>query len=452
MDIIKYLAKYLFIPAYELKEKQSILALLRDYSKSQFLPEDEIRAIQLERIKFILRYAQQHSSFYRQRFLDNAIDVRDLKTLNDFSAIPVLTKDDIRENLPIIISDEYKREDLLPIRTGGSTSVPLKLFVDLAAYKHRAAATVRHNLWAGYDRGDKLAALWGNTDKKYSTKQKIINLLIGRVVFLDTLKMDDEYILKFIKKVHQFKPKILMGHAHSIYTFACFVDNNKISDLGFKGIISTAEMLYDHERQKIESVFGNILYNRYGCEELSIIASECEKQDGLHINAERLFVEVINGDDTNPGKLVITDLFNTGMPIIRYEIGDMATTKTGTCACGRGLPRLGKIYGRTADLLYTPDGRTISGISVLDTFTIHIPGIKQVQIIQNELDLLNFKIVKGSDFNNESLKILKDKIPQFFGQAMKFEIDYIDKIPQTQRGKYRFSICNLPDDKKHIKI
>jgi phenylacetate-CoA ligase len=329
-------------------------------------------------------------------------------------------------------------------RTGGSTSVPLVLYVDYRAADWKAAATIRHNRWAGYDRGDKLAAIWGDTEKKYSAKEMIYNFLNARTIYLDTLIMTEQYILEFIEKTRRFKPKIMMGHAHSLYALACFVEEHNITDLGIKGIISSAEILYDHERAKIESVFGKILFNRYGCEELSIIASECERHDGLHINAEGLYVEVIGGDDMTPGKLVITDLWNRGMPFIRYEIGDMATTRTGTCSCGRGLPRLGKIYGRTADLLYTPDGRTISGISVLDTFTIHVPGIKQVQIIQNELNKLDFKIVKTDDFNDESLRILSEKIPFFFGSSMLYDIEFVDKIAQTARGKYRFSICNIP--------
>jgi phenylacetate-CoA ligase len=131
------------------------------------------------------------------------------------------------------------------------------------------------------------------------------------------------------------------------------------------------------------------------------------------------------------------------MPLIRYEIGDMATTRSGSCRCGRGLPRLGKIYGRTSDFLLSPDGKRVSGISILDTFTIHIPGIKQVQIIQNEIDTLHFRIVKDNDFSDNSLTILAENVRSVFGPEMKHETEFVDRIPQTRRGKYRFSICNV---------
>lgn len=448
MDIFKYLVRHISIPLLDKRDGTNIAPLLSKLEKSQFYPADQIAELQLESLKNIFNYAYKHCPYYAKKFDSCGFNPQDLKSSADLPKLPILTKDDIRDNRQEIISDEYKIDDLIYKRTGGSTSVPLQLYVDRQAGNLKTAATIRHNRWAGYDRGDKLAAIWGDTDKKYSVKERLYNMLYGRTICLDTLKMTEEYNLEFVEKMRKFKPAIMMGHAHSLYALAGFLDDHNIKNLGIEGIISTAEILYDHERIKIESIFGKILFNRYGCEELSIIASECPAHDGLHVNAEGLLVEVLGGDCENPGRLIITDLWNRGMPFIRYEIGDMATTITGDCDCGRGLPRLGKIYGRTADLLYTPDGRTISGISILDTFAIQVPGVKQVQIIQNKLDLLNFKVVKSDDFNDESLTILKKKIPQFFGEKMRYEIEYVDKIGQTERGKYRFSISNIPKPEK----
>jgi hypothetical protein len=101
------------------------------------------------------------------------------------------------------------------------------------------------------------------------------------------------------------------------------------------------------------------------------------------------------------------------------------------------------VVGRTTDVLYTPDGKKVSGVSILDTFTIHIPGFKQVQVIQEQLDKLTFKIVKAKDFGHESLPALAAQIPRFFGPDMKHEVEFVDTIPKTQRGKFQFSICKI---------
>lgn len=443
MDIIKYISKYIAIPLYDLKNDQNYGGMLTSLERSQYAPVELIRERQLASVKAIVKYASEHTSFYRRRLADQGMSAEDIRSFEDIANIPVLTKDDIRANLDDMISDEFAKENLRRKRTGGSTSVPLQIYVDPTAYAYKYAATRRHNRWAGYGAGDKLASIWGATDREYSTKEKLVNYFVTRSIYLDTLKLDEPYMLSFIGKVRKYRPRTLIGHAHSLYIFAQFVEEHGETDLPFESIISTSEILYDNERAVIEQVFGRIVFDRYGCEELSIVASECDQHDGLHINAEGLYIEVLGGDETNPGNLVITDLWNRGMPLIRYEVGDRGTTKSGVCRCGRGLPRLGKIYGRTSDFLYTPEGKMISGISILDTFTIHIPGFKQVQIIQGRVDELTFRVVKGNGFDDNSIRILAEKIPEFFGPAMKHSVDFVERIPQTQRGKYRFTICNI---------
>jgi phenylacetate-CoA ligase len=121
----------------------------------------------------------------------------------------------------------------------------------------------------------------------------------------------------------------------------------------------------------------------------------------------------------------------------------LATAKTGICRCGRGLPRIGKIVGRTSDIIYTPEGKMISGISLLDTFTIHVPGVRQVQIVQEKLDFIIFNVVKDTNFSEKSYKILTSSIPRYFGASMKFQIVFVENIPLTGRGKFQYSICKI---------
>jgi phenylacetate-CoA ligase len=248
---------------------------------------------------------------------------------------------------------------------------------------------------------------------------------------MDTLLMDDDYVLRFLDRVRAFKPEILFGHGHSLYYFAKFIADHGIKDIEFKGIISSAEALPPEERKVVEEVFGNIVFDRYGCEEVSLIASECETHEGMH---------------TEPGRLVITDLSNYAMPLIRYEIGDLSTTMSGECACGRGLPRLGRVVGRTTDILYTPEGRKISGVSILDTFTIHIPGFKQIQIVQEKINEVIFHIVKDEHFSEKSLQLLGEQVPRIFGPKMTYQIKFVDKVALTSRGKFQFTICKLDQE------
>ena len=447
MDWFEIISRKLFIPIYNWKFGIKYKNILNSLNKSQFFSPEQIRKNQWHKIKEIIDFAYNNNAFYRNHYENIDIHPQDIKNWNDFSNLPLLTKDDIRNNTDKIISNGFKKENMHHKRTGGSTGVPVHLYVDNDAMNFKRAVTVRHNAWAHYFPGIKRASLWGDTDKIYSFKEKLFMKLYDRTIYLDTLKMDDDYLFEFVEKLQDFHPKSLMGHSHSIYYFAKFIQDNRIKNIKFDGIISTAETLFDNERKVIEDIFGNIVFNRYGCEELSLIASECEEHDGLHINAEGLYVEVIGGDEITPGELVITDLVNKGMPFIRYKIGDMATVLNSPCSCGRGLPRLGKVIGRTTDILFTPEGKSISGVSILDTFVIHIKGFKQVQIIQNKIDHILFKIVKDRNYSDNSLKILKETVVNIFGTKMNFDTEFVDEIPMTARGKFQFTICNVDNNK-----
>lgn len=449
MSLADLIHKKLTFPALLWKHGLRIGDHLRVLEHTQFLSEEELRQRQGKALREIISYAVTHVPYYRQVFVELHANPEDIQDIEDLAKLPRLTKDLIRKAGNRLYSDDFREGQTRKKRTGGSTSVPLHLIVDNDAWNFKYAATWRANRWAGYDLGDKLAALWGDTDKPLTWRQRIHRALFDRAIYLDTLKIDEAYMAEFVVNMRRFRPRILMGHAHSLFIFADYLGARGQTDLGIKGVISTAEMLSDSERERIEEVFGPILFNRYGCEEVSIIAAECETHDGLHINSDGLIVEIGPAEAGEPGPLLITDLVNHAMPLIRYEIGDMADWKTGPCDCGRGLPRLDKVHGRSTDFLYTPEGKAVSGVSILDTFTIHIPGIKQVQIIQDKIDFISIRVVKADDFSQASDEDLRDKVPQIFGDRMRCEIVYVDRIEQTRRGKYCFSICNLgTEDKK----
>jgi phenylacetate-CoA ligase len=162
----------------------------------------------------------------------------------------------------------------------------------------------------------------------------------------------------------------------------------------------------------------------------------------MHISAETLLVE-FQPASGNASRIIITDLLNFGMPLIRYQIEDMGIEMDGECACGRGLPRMNISGGRVTDFLITPDNRVISGAAMTIYFIATVPGIAQAQIVQERKDFINLRLVKGREFSDHTLELLEQKVREFFGKAMQFEIDYVEEIPKTASGKYRFSICKL---------
>ncbi len=179
----------------------------------------------------------------------------------------------------------------------------------------------------------------------------------------------------------------------------------------------------------------------------------------MHVNADSVFVEVLCADDTraltrpaNPGEsgsVIVTDLTNRAMPIIRYQVGDVAALSDRVCACGRGLPLLERLEGREADYVVTQAGELISGISLTENFALQVPGVVQFQIIQETLQRFRFRVVRGPDFGPESLDRLDSLVARHFGPDVEYRCEYLDSIPSEPSGKYRFCISRVPNPFTH---
>jgi phenylacetate-CoA ligase len=373
-----------------------------------------------------------------------------MRSWDDFARIPLLTKNDLRSHREAMISSQYRDAPLHRKKTSGSTGVAVEVFVDEAAQQFKRACTMRSDEWSGWRLGERIAAIWGNPQVRTDWKGRLRRALLERdYVYLDTLKMDEAAIGSFIDALVRTPPSLLFGHAHSLHLVAAYIKAKRPNvRICPRGVISTCMVLHDWERRTIEEVFQCKVTNRYGCEEVSLIACECERHNGLHINADGIYLEVLRSDGTpcppgEPGMIVVTDLVNRAMPIIRYQVGDMGVLSDRQCPCGRTLPLLEKIEGRVADYVLTPRGELISGISLTENFAVMVPGIAQLQIVQEEVDRFLFRIVKGSDFGQQSLDTIQSLVAERFGPDVRYVCEYLDRIPQEPSGKYRFCISKV---------
>jgi phenylacetate-CoA ligase len=444
MDPVAIVTRNVLVPLYLRCTGSSQPRHERRLARSQFHSEERIREEQWKALRRMLRFVYERNRFYRRRMEEAGATPDDVRSFSDFARLPLLTKTDLRDDLRDLISEGFGTAQLEHKRTGGSSGVPVHLYWDRDASAAKAAITGRHDEWARFLIAEKKAALWGDVQPRTTLRRRVTGALYARTIYLDTLEMDDRSMREFVEAIRRTGTRLLFGHGHSIYHFACFVRDAGIEAPAFDAIISSAEMLPPGERRVVEEVFGNVVFDRYGCEEVGLIASECSEHAGMHVAAEGVHVEILDGGDDEPGRVIVTDLVNRGTPLLRYEIGDLATTMSGRCACGRGLPRIGRVTGRTSDVLYSPDGKQVSGISLLDTVTIHIPGFRQVQVVQEALDELTFCVVKDAAFSEASLAMLASAVARYFGRSMRHKVVFVDRVPLTGRGKFQYSICRLP--------
>ena len=443
MDLLKPIVRHVTAPLYVRRDGYSYGRHARELERSQWLPAEEIAALQQERLFDLVDFAYRNNAFHRARMEAAGLVPSDIRRPADLAALPLLTKDDIRAAGAALFSRGYSAENTLHTRTGGSTGVPLHVYVDHEAMNWKYAATWRHNGWAGWRQGDRVASVWGDTDHAFQWKAWLRFNLHHRMIYLDTLKFSPDRLREFHRRVTKYRAEIVMGHAHSVYQFARFCLENDLRMPPLRGVVTTAMSLLESERRVIEQAFDARVFNRYGCEELSIIASESDAHSGLHVFSEGLVLEYLPTEVEGEYELVVTDLFNRAMPMIRYAIGDVVRKAEGPCSSGRGLERLARVSGRTADFLYRRDGTPVFGISILDTYVIHIAGIKQAQIVQEALDHFTINVVPDSGYGPESERKLRAVLREQFGSDVAVDIELMVSLPQTERGKYRFSICKV---------
>jgi phenylacetate-CoA ligase len=433
------------LPLVAWKRRSRHLEFLRHLERTQFDSPEAVRARQLTMLKAALRHAYDTVPYYQRAWRAAGVHPVDVASLDDLRHFPVVTKADIRAAGDELLSSAYDKSQLRVKKTSGSTGVPLVIRIGEAAVQWKYACTLRSDQWSGYRLGQRVAKVWGNPEyRHFGLRGRVSNWLVDRAVYLDTIHLTSERIREFTARVRRHRPGLVFGHAHSLYLLACQLKKAGVDDIRPDGIISTAMPLHDWQRAVIEEVFGVPATNRYGCEEVSLIASECERHNGLHIAAESVFTEVQPN-----GRLLVTDLSNFAMPLIRYQIGDVVEASDRVCDCGRGLPLLERIEGRDADYVVTPAGELISGISLTENFALHITGAAQVQVVQETTTFLRIRMVKDATFTEASHRQIAELVHRMFGDAMRYDVEFVDLIPQEPSGKYRFCISKVAAE--HLK-
>ena len=447
MDI-SFFRRNIFQPLQCLRSKSPMLSYWRKLEETQYYSLSKLKKIQWKRFRQMWDFLWENNDFYQKSFKAKGLSRNSLNYPSDIHKLPFLTKKDIRENLDTMISKGYRKDHLMHFKTGGSTGKALDIHITEECSELRNACARRHDRWTGWQPGEPIAAAWGNPKLPQKLKEKILNQFVQPFMYLDTMTVTDKAVLQFASDWKRVKPTLLFGHAHSLFILSQYVKRLDIKTIRPIGIISTSMMLLPNERQSIETVFKTKVTDRYGCEEVSLIGCECEQQTGMmHMNIEHLIIEFIGeaGASVKPGEvgyIVVTDLMNKAMPFVRYRVEDMGTYFEQPCSCGRGLPLMGKVAGRVADFLVKKNGERVAGISLIENTLTKMPGIDQMQIIQNSLDELDLNIVPGKEFNQSIQSDLHHYFKTMFvGSSVKVNI--VEEILPEPSGKYRFSISRI---------
>lgn len=413
--------------------------------------KESLSRIQEKHLKNLLLHAYENVPYYNTVFKRiGVVKDNDEVDLSEFDKIPILTKKMIRKHQKELISKDYSSRKWFYNSSGGSTGEPVK-FIQDDLYSKWENATNKYfykNIIGIDEISAKKIIIWGSEKDLFEgsigSKAKIVNWLTN-TIFLNSFRMSEKDMRRFVKIINSHKPDLIRGYTDSLYELCKFIEKRKMRVHTPKIVVSAAETLRDEMRTKIESVFGTKLYDFYGSRESNGIAGEC-KYGLMHIFTFWNYVEVLDSHNQpvkegGEGKVIVTNLHNYSMPLIRYEIGDIAVVGPKNCRCGNPLPTLSKITGRITDHFVTEDGTIVPA-----EFFIHLIGvvcdkgfIRKFQVIQEDYKKIKILVVPERVITESERKDIEDKIKLVMGQNCKIIWEFVKEIPKTKSGKYLYT-------------
>lgn len=439
----RYLVYY---PATFLRGQFVPLYLAR-LQRSQWYDSVQLQSLQMQRLYELLRFAREHVPYYREVL--KHVDITSVKLLENLQSIPLLTKELMKDNF-----DGLKRNNLhgaIKKTTGGSTGNPVTVFKSRSALALTYAAYWRGWGWGGVHVGDRQGRFWGVPHEVSGRRHAALaNFLLNRYR-CSAFAFSDEELAQYYKQLNKFKPNYFYGYVSMLEAFARFLVRNRL-ELKFPlaCTIATSEVLTDPHRRLFEQAFSARVFNEYGCGELGTIAHECE-HGAMHISAERLFVEVLrDGQRVQPGEsgdVVVTELHNKAMPLIRYNLKDLAVLSDQVCECGRGLPILREVKGRAYDTIYNKEGKAFHGQYFMYVFEdLQRQGLRlsAFQVIQLDWDNFLVKLVVEEGDRQKVERYFDEKVRTDYGEYARIRYEYVHRIEREASGKIRLIKSMVP--------
>jgi len=446
--IRRVLAKNILLSILDLSRGTKVVEYRKVLERTQWLKREQILHLQQARLRRLLEHSYENVPYYHRLFKEKGLTPSDIKTVEDLKKLPVLKKTDIRRMPQQLTAGNIPNNEILQRHTGGTTAQPLMFYTTREDLSWGTAAMLRAYGWALYELGEKYASVWGfQADELKNPLFKIKNLIRRQIALLNANDLSEKSMRSFAQKLERFRPQFLRGYSSCIYMLAKYLLAKRISLPDFKAIFTTAEALLPSQRIVIEKVFRCEVYDFYGSHEVPSMASECRKHSGYHIQAENVVMEFIKDGEPvvegEAGAILVTSLQNYAMPFIRYDIGDTGKPSEEICPCGRGLPLIKSLEGRTYEWFATRDGSLIA----LKDFGIVFEDlpVRMFQIIQRSYDEILIKIVKDEGYSDKHTDFIINNIAwRDELRKLKIEVETVDSIPSERSGKKRYLISKMP--------
>lgn len=440
--VLDRLTPSLLLPLHRRMTRDRAHILLPEVVRINAGTRDEIASHQLARIRAICDIAARETEFYADRFRNAGIKNPAQITLDELRKIPLLTRDDLRDQAARIMNSRFAPHELRESATGGTTDAPVRIYMDWACLYHRRAATIAFDRWFGYEPGNRVAYLWGaaqDFQHLHTWKGRLRNALLNRARFYPASQLDETTMHSYYEDLRSFCPVLLQAYPSALEVFSRFMVRNHLS-LTIPAVCCTAESLSPEQKQIIGKAFGRAPYDWYGSRECGRVATEKPGHQGLHVNAYGLYVELVGNfqfESVSYGSIVITDLWNEGFPLIRYDTRDLGTFVTQPSVGGGDLPRLATIAGRAIDCFMNSRGQWVRGTANGILGGCH--HVKQIQVTQVGIREFEIILVPDAGYTPSSEAMLRQALDSLMDEQCRVTIVKVEQVPAEPSGKRRLT-------------
>ena len=359
-----------------------------------------------------------------------------------FDEWPVLTKDELRNDAVSFVADDCRVSRMFHDHTSGTTGSSLDLWLTRETVtRWYALFEARCRRWYGVSRHDRWAILGGQMVVPVRQQKPpfwVWNAGLNQL-YLSSYHLSPELIDSYLAAILRYRVTYILGYPSALYRLALRALQLGRKDIELKVAVTNAEPVYDYQRSAIAEAFSCPVRETYGMAELVGAGSECE-EGSMHQWPEVGIIEIDKDETDSSGEFICTGLFNADMPLIRYRVGDRGTLSDRKCECGRGLPVIEIVAGRTDDGLFSRDGRAVGRLDPVFKADLRI---EEAQIIQKSLSEILVKVVPSDGFGTREGDLLTTRIQDRLGD-MNVRLEMVASIPRTSRGKFRAVICDLP--------
>ncbi|MFC3378752.1 phenylacetate--CoA ligase family protein [Rugamonas sp. CCM 8940] len=433
----------LLFPLHERLKRHSSVRVRRQLEQTQYLKPEQLRQLQLERLRRLLLRAGRQVPYYRELFATLGFDPqRDLRSLADLARLPLSDKSVMRSQSARLRADDAG--PLARFNTGGSSGEPLVFYIGKERVSHDVGAKWRATRWWAVDIGDPEIVVWGSPielgaqDRVRAARDAML-----RTELLPAFDMSEARLDGFIASIRRRRPRMVFGYPSALSHIArhAVARGVRLDDLGIRVAFVTSELLYAEQREQISAAFGCPVANGYGGRDAGFIAHQCP-EGGMHLTAEDIIVEIIAPDgqplpDGQSGEIVVTHLASGDYPFIRYRTGDVGTLSDQPCACGRGLPLLNDIQGRSTDFVVAADGTVMHGLALVYVLRDR-PEVKAFKIVQESLQLTRVQLVLDGALTPALRALLEQGLRRRLGAAVRIELEQVERILPEKSGKFRY--------------